>query len=146
MLLTYHPAGDESPQVFTFKLELMRSKEVEAIEKRTGWTFGQEFREQLLKGGSLARRALLWTFLRRAHPFLKFDDVDFADHEVTLEMDAGELVEQRAAVIKLAETGAIASDDVDTALAMIDAQLAEWRTKHPDDDPADAVGKALTVS
>ncbi|MEU4214042.1 hypothetical protein [Actinoplanes sp. NPDC026623] len=147
MLLNYHPAGQDEATVYEFKLEHLRSKEIEAIEKRTGgMAFGSEFREALLKGSALARRALLWTFERRQHPFRKFDDVDFADGEVVLELDAGELVEQREQVLKMAESGGLHPDDVEQALMMIDVSLAEWRRKHPDEDPEDAAGKAHTAS
>lgn len=147
MRLTYHPAGQDEPTVWTFDLGAMRSQEVEAIEKRTGLVFGSEFREQLLKGGSLARRALLWTFQRRAHPFLRFDDVDFADSEVVIELDAREMVAQRDEIRKLVEAGKVNADDAETALMMLDAQIDEWRREHPDTDPEeDGEGKALTPS
>ncbi|GGN96187.1 hypothetical protein GCM10010112_87200 [Actinoplanes lobatus] len=133
MLLTYHPAGQETPEVFEFRLQTLRSPEIEAIERRTGMDYGTDYRERLLKGNMLARRALLWTFLRRRHPYLKFDEVEVADGELILSMDLGELAEQRAQVLKLAQAGAVDPDDVDLALAAIDMQVAEWRAEHPDD-------------
>ena len=145
MLLSYHPAGQDAPQVFEIRLELMRSAEIEAIEARTGgWEFGGEFREKLLKGSALARRALLWTMLRRQHPFIKFAEVDFADGEVTLELDLRELAEQRDQVVKMAAAGAVDPEDRDLALTLIDAQVVEFRTKHGIDE--DAEGKAPTAS
>ena len=120
MFLTYRPAeGDE--QKWTFKPGKLSSKEAEAIEKRTGWTF-EEFGQQLLKGSTLARRALLWTFQRRTHHTIKFEDIDFLMDEVKLEMDKGELLALRE------QMELYDFDDEATrklALAQVDQQIAE---------------------
>lgn len=99
MYLIYRPDGGEE-QRWTFQLGKLRSMEIEAIEKVTGLKYGTEFKETLLKGGALARRALLWTFQRRTHPTLRFADVDFADDELALDMDRDEWAEIRAATEK----------------------------------------------
>src|SRR5262245_40542619 len=99
MKLTYKPDG-QAEQVWQFNLGKLRTHEAEAIEKRTGLPFGSEFKMQLLKGATGARRALLWTFLRREHHTIRFEDVDFADDELTLEMDRDEWQAAYDAVVK----------------------------------------------
>lgn len=92
MFLIYRPDGNEE-QRWPFEPGRLRSMETEAIEKRTGWDYGSDFVMHLQKGSALARRALLWTFLRREHPRLKFEDVDFAHDELELVYDQAELAE-----------------------------------------------------
>src|SRR5690349_14550535 len=98
MFLTYQPDGQTEPRRWTLNLGKLRSMEIEAIEKATGFNYGTDFKDKLLRGNGLARRALLWTLQRREHPTLKFADVDFADDELQLEMDVDELAESRAAI------------------------------------------------
>lgn len=97
MFLIYTPDGQEV-QRFPVKLGKLRSMEIEAIEKRTGWDYGTDFAQHLQKGSALARRALLWTMLRRQHPTLKFDEVDFAHDELELAYDKAELEEILAGI------------------------------------------------
>lgn len=118
MILTYTPADGE-PQTWRFQPTKMKAHEAEAIEKRTGWDWG-EFGEHLLRGSVLARRALLWTFLRRVHPTLRFEDVSFAIDEVTLELERAELIVQREQVEKLE---VLAGPEKVAALAMLDEQI-----------------------
>lgn len=120
MLLTYTPAdGDE--QVFEFKPDDMLNHEAEAIEKRTDWTW-DEFLVNLQKGSTLARRALLWTFLRRVHHTLRFEDVKFSRKELRLDYDLGELAEMREAVEKAPETPGVSKEAM---LAALDAEMAK---------------------
>lgn len=133
MILRYHPEGDETAQEFQFDLGRLRSKECEAIEKRTGMPYGSTFKEKLLQGHTLARRAMLWTMLRRKHHTLIFDDVEFADSELTVEMETHELVE---AIEQLRTSEAIADELRAPALAALQADL-ESRTDHePAAEPA----------
>ena len=97
MYLRYTPEGSDT-QEWPISLGKFRTMEVEAIERMTGLDYGTEFKQKLMKGNGAARRALLWTVLRRAHPTLKYVDVDFADDEVVLQMDTDELTELRDAV------------------------------------------------
>lgn len=120
MYLTYKPADGE-PQQWSFQPAKMKAHEAEAIEKKTGWDWG-EFGEHLLKGSVLARRALLWTFLRRLHPVLRFEDVDFAVDELTLELDRAELVAQREQLSKL---DILAGPEKAAALAVLDEQIGQ---------------------
>jgi hypothetical protein len=54
----------------------------------------------VLRGNALCRRALLHVLLKRQHPTISFDDVDFCWDELTVEMTKGEIT---LAVEKLRE-------------------------------------------
>lgn len=121
MQLIYTPDGQES-QRWPIDLGKLRVQECEAIEKRTGLAYGTEYKEALLKGGTAARRALLWTLLRRDHPRTRYEDVDFADGELVLEFDLGEYHAMRAAV---ADDATLTDDDRARGLAVLDQAIAE---------------------
>ncbi|MEU3255908.1 hypothetical protein [Streptomyces sp. NPDC006997] len=123
MKITYAPEGQE-PQVFDYNPNKLMSAEREALEKRTGRSFN-EFAMGVLKGNALCRRALLHVLLKRQHPTLSFDDVDFCWDELTVEMTKGEII---LAVERLREKG---GDEV----------LAENMLRGYDDAPEDE-GKA----
>lgn len=120
MFVVYRP-GDGDQQKWTFKPRKLKSQEAEGIEKRTGWTY-QEFVLKLQQGSTLARRALLWTFLRRTHHTIRFEDIDFSLDELEVSMDKGELAELRKSLEKFE------FDDEATrrmALAQVDQQMEE---------------------
>jgi hypothetical protein len=121
MFLVYKPDGTEE-QRWRYERGRFRSAEMEAIEKRTSWDFDTEFQTRLLSGNALARRALLWTFLRRQHPAIRFDSVDFASDELLLEFDREELEAQRAQVLEMTN---IDEAERAAALALLDKQLIE---------------------
>lgn len=122
MRLVYKPEGQEEPQRWTVALGKFRSLEVEHIEKLTGWDYGSDYQMRLLKGNMLARRALLFTLLRREHPHLKFTDVDFAADEAELEFDVAELRDFR----KAAESSKAVSElEREAVLEELDRQIAE---------------------
>ncbi len=123
MKVTYTPEDGE-PQVFDYNPNKLLSAEREALEKRTGRAF-REFAQGVLKGDSLCRRALLHVLLRRQHPGLSFDDVDFCWDELTVEMTKGEIT---LAVERMRENNA-------------DEALIEGMLKGYDDAPEDE-GKA----
>jgi hypothetical protein len=135
--LIYRPDGQEE-QRWEFHLGQLRTKETEGIEKRTGLAYDTEFREALLKGAIRARRALLWTFQRRQHHNLLFDDVDFAADELVVEMDRGELQEAREAIAK---NTALPDEERTMALAVLDQQIAEADAKAEAQTPEE-LGKA----
>ncbi|HET6504619.1 MAG TPA: hypothetical protein VFG87_28050 [Amycolatopsis sp.] len=118
MFLIYKP-GDGEEQEWWFDPQDMRVKEAEAVEKRTGWDWTEYF-IHLLAGSVLARRALLWTFQRRIHPTLRFEDVDFAMSELTLEYDQAELQRLRD---KTAEQDGVTAEQ----LAQLDEQVTQAR-------------------
>jgi hypothetical protein len=84
VFLVYQPDGSDEPTRWPYNPRKLMSAEREAIERRTGMTFA-EFTAAVLKGSSVARRALLWVMLKRDHPTLKYDTVDFAWDELKLE-------------------------------------------------------------
>lgn len=89
MYLVYQPEGSDEPTRWPYNPRKLMSAEREAIERRCGMTFA-EFTQAVLKGSSLARRALLWVMLKRDHPTMKFDDVEFAWDELKLEYSVQE--------------------------------------------------------
>lgn len=122
MFFKYMPEDGEA-QEWWFDPNKVRSQEAEAIEKRTGWDWG-EFGFHLLKGSALARRALLWTYLRRTHHVLRFEDVDFALSEVELEYSLEEVEALRAEADKSLDE---ADPDRPAVLASFDKQIADAR-------------------
>jgi hypothetical protein len=122
MFFIYEPEGDEA-QEWWFDPNKIRAQEAEAIERRCGWDWTQ-FGMHLLSGSALARRALLWTYLRRTHHVLRFEDVDFAMSEVRLEYSKEELAKVREEAEKQP-----AANDSDKAvmLAQLELQIAEAR-------------------
>lgn len=95
MIFTYHPDGSSEPTSWTVDLGKLRVQEMIAIEKRSGLRYGTEFKQAVMLGGAEARLALLWTLRRRTEHTLKFDDIDFSDEEVKLEMDTDEWAKLR---------------------------------------------------
>lgn len=108
MKVTYTPEDGE-PQVFDYNPNKLMSAEREALEKRTGMSF-QQFTMGVLRGHSLCRRALLHVLLKRQHPGISYEDVDFCWDELTVEMTKGEIT---LAAERLREKG---EDDVAEAM------------------------------
>ena len=133
MILIYRPDGQEE-QRWEFQPGKLRSAECEAIEKRTGMPYGSEFKEKLLQGNTAARRALLWTMLRRTHHTLRYDDVDFADEEVQIDFDRDEW--QRL-YDELKDNVGLTDEEREFRLAMVGAEIAKL-----DAEDAGEVGKA----
>lgn len=132
MRLVYQPEGQPEPQEWTVDLGRLRSQEVEQIEKLTGLDYGSDYKTRLMKGNSLARRALLYTLQRRAHPHIRWTDVDFADAELVLAFDLPELREIHKAVM---ESSAVPEAERPAVLEELERQISA----------AEAVqGKALT--
>lgn len=103
MYLIYKPEGDEGEgHRWRYDPKKLMSPEQEALEKYSGRDF-TEFTQLVLKGNSRCRRALLWVFLKRAHPTLKFDDVNFAWDELQLQYSREELELMRDKVLEGAD-------------------------------------------
>ncbi|MFG1898697.1 hypothetical protein ACGFIP_32285 [Micromonospora zamorensis] len=136
MFLVYKPEDGEE-QRWEYRPGRLRTMEMEAIERATGGlAYNTEFKMALLKGQTSARRALLWTFLRRQHPTIKYADVDFYDDELTLERTKGEIEREIAELEKVPDSD-IPAEDRMAGLMVLRMQLAE-----APDDP----GKALAPS
>jgi hypothetical protein len=97
MYLVYAPEGSDEPKRWKYQPKKLMSVEREMLERRTGMNF-TEFTQAVVKGNSGCRRALLFMYLKREHPGIKYDDVDFAWDELTLEHSKGELLEMRKSV------------------------------------------------
>jgi hypothetical protein len=133
--IIYTPAdGDE--QRWDWEPKQVRARDAELIETKADATW-DEFQMQLLGGRMRARRVLLWFLLRKDHPTLKLDDVDFAVGEVKAEHTVGELQELREGVV---DAPRLPEDRREAALEMIDKQIAEQLAGG--EEPA---GKALSV-
>jgi hypothetical protein len=129
--LVYQPEGQDEPKRWKYDHRRINTMEREAIEKRTGSTFA-EFTQQVIKGSSLCRRALLFTFQRREHPGLRWEDCVFDNwDELRLEFSRQEYEQRREEVMEKLQ-----GDDLAAALQAIDAEL-----ETAFDDPDDA-GKA----
>ncbi|MCX4752890.1 hypothetical protein [Kitasatospora purpeofusca] len=119
MYLVYQPEGSDEPQRFKYQPTKLMSAERERLEKLTGRDFS-DFTKAVLSGNSLCRRALLFVFLKREHPTTRFDDVDFAWDELTLEHSRAELEEIRARAAEDAP-----ADQRAAVLAALDAEIAD---------------------
>lgn len=135
MLLIYKPEGSAELR-WEFKLGKLRVQETEGIERRTGLAYGTEYKEALLKGQTSARRALLWTMLRRTHHRLLYADVDFADDELTLEMDRDEWQDLYDEIEQVA---GLSDEERAFRLGMIGAEIARIDQEARDGEPVDDV-------
>ncbi|MET9411270.1 hypothetical protein ABZX90_36835 [Streptomyces sp. NPDC002935] len=119
MYLVYQREGDTEPKRWRYNPNKLMSPEREMLERRTGKNF-TEFTVDVQKGNSQCRRALLFMFLKREHPGVKYDDVDFAWDELTLEMSKGELLLVREQIVD-----SVPPDQLAAVLENIDGQIAE---------------------
>lgn len=118
MYLVYKPEGSEEPQRWKYQPKKLMSPERELLEKLTSRNF-TEFTVDVQKGNSRCRRALLFIYLKRQHPTLKFDDVDFAWDELTLEHSKGELQLMREQL-----PDSVAPEQLDAVRAKLDEEIA----------------------
>ncbi|MFD7860979.1 hypothetical protein [Streptomyces sp. NPDC059783] len=130
MYLVYQPEGQDEPTRWRYNPKRLMSVEREDLERRTGRNFA-DFTSAVLQGNSLCRRALLYTYLRRDHPKTRFEDVDFAWDELSLEYSRQELQRMRENVLS-----ALHGDELAAALTTLDQQIDESF-----DDPEES-GKA----
>jgi hypothetical protein len=133
MYLTYTPEGTDEPKRWKYDFRRLATMEREAIERHTGLVY-VEFTQQVIKGSSLCRRALLFTFLRREHKGVRWEDVTFEWDELKLEYSRGELEQMRQDLI---DSGQLHGGELAAALEQLDKQIAE-AFEDPDD-----TGKAL---
>ncbi|WP_432247714.1 hypothetical protein ACRAR1_07140 [Streptomyces sanyensis] len=117
MYLVYTPEGQSEPTRWCYNPKKLMAVEREDLERRTGRTFA-EFTTDVLKGSALCRRALLFTYLRREHPRTRFEDVDFAWDELTLEYSRQEYQTMRDSALEN-----LHGDQLAAALAHFDKQI-----------------------
>ena len=118
MYLVYTPDGGDE-QRWEYNPRKLRATEREMLEKRTELNF-TEFTSKVLEGNSLCRRALLFLFLRRQHPKIRWEDVDFAWDELRLEFSKQELMQLRERVQQT-----LTGSDLEVALAKLDEEIEE---------------------
>lgn len=117
MFLVYQPEGQDEPTRWRYNPKRLMSVEREDIERRTERNFSQ-FTQDVLQGNSRCRRALLFTFLRRDHPKTRFEDVDFAWDELSLEYSRQEWEEIRTNILDTQH-----GDELAASLVKIDAAI-----------------------
>lgn len=119
MYLVYHPEGQEEPKRFEYNPRKLMSAEREMLERKSGKNFS-EFTADVLKGNSRDRRCLLFMYLKREAPGIRFEDVDFMWDELRLEHSKQELQMMRE---KIEET--MDGPEVPAMLAELDTQIAD---------------------
>lgn len=119
MYLVYQPEGSEEPKRWQYNPLKLMSAEREMLEKRTARNF-TEFTKDVVQGSSLCRRALLYLYLKREHPTTRWDDVDFAWDELTLEFSRGELQAMRDEVAEK-----MTGPEREASLAQLDAEIED---------------------
>lgn len=117
MQFTYRPDGAEA-KVWEFKPNKLMSPESEAIERLTGWTF-PEWQEYLDRGSVRAFHALLYVFMKRDIPTLKYDEVQFSMSEVELDLDQGEKDEIVARLRERAAAGEMLTEGEAAVLSVL---------------------------
>lgn len=118
MYLVYHPEGSDEPTRWKYNPNKLMSAEREAIERRTSMDY-LAFAQAVVSGNSLCRRALLFTFLKRENPKIRFEDVDFAWDELELQFSKQELTKMREAA-----ADSMSGSELTAALDAIDAEIA----------------------
>lgn len=131
MYLVYTPDGGDE-QRWEYNPRKLKATEREMLERRTERNFSK-FTSDCLEGNSLCRRALLFMFLRRQHPHVRWDDVDFAWDELKLEYSKQELQQMRDQV-----DANMTGSDREMALARLDQEIESAY-----DDGNEEAGKAL---
>lgn len=119
MYLIYSPEGQDEPTRWKYNPRKIMSAEREWIERRTDRNWS-EFTKDVIQGSSLCRRALLFVYLKREHPTVKWDDVDFAWDELKLEYSKAELIELRSTVAESAS-----GDERAAVLEKLDAEIVD---------------------
>lgn len=119
MYLVYQPEGSSEPKRWQYNPLKLMSAEREMLEKRTDRNFS-EFTKDVVQGSSLCRRALLYLYLKREHPTTRWDDVDFAWDELTLEFSRGELQAMRDEVAEK-----MTGPEREASLAQLDAEIED---------------------
>jgi hypothetical protein len=139
MIVTYEPDGSSEPTVWTIDLDNdFRSSEMEQIESLTKLEYGSEFILALMRKGAKARRALLYILLRRQHRTLKYNDLDFSNKQLTVEMDKDEWAAERE---KLVEDKKVPEAEKVERLGVIDLLMAN-APEAPGKLPALSAGSA----
>lgn len=115
----YKPEGVD-PKSWEFDPNKLMNPEAEAIERHTGMTYG-EWLQALGRTSMLALHGLLFVFLKRDIPTLKWDDVQFNMSEVDIEVDD----EEGAEMLSLLEVRVANGETLDAEESALWAKLKE---------------------
>jgi len=137
VIFTYKPEGQDEGQTWDIDLGKLRSSEMEGIEARTGMDYGSEFKQKFVARNTSARKALLWTLLRRQHHTLLYKDVDFADDEVVVNFYKHEWQEM---IDNVAKSKSIEPEEKAERIAILTAAMEE------SEESLEHSGKAPTPS
>jgi hypothetical protein len=132
--LVYKPDG-QPEQRWHYEPGRLHSGEMLLVEKASGFRYGAEFKQELMLGSTLARKALLWVMLRRTHQAIKLADVDFYDEQLQLIQDKDEIAAELAAMESEERPEGMSDAQWSAGLALLRRQLSE---------APDAPGKAPT--
>jgi len=98
MIVTYTPAGQDTPQVWRFDPDEVKASKMEMIERR--WAGGADpesgpssydrWLTAVQNGEVKARHVLLWHLLSLEHHTIRFEDVDFTRRELRVELSKDE--------------------------------------------------------
>jgi hypothetical protein len=127
--LVYTPDGSEE-QRFSYKPQKLMSAEREALERRSRMDFA-DFTKGVLNGNAVCRRALLWVMLKREHPPLKYEDVDFAWDELRLEYSKQEYELMRAQLIEAGNADPEHIDQINREIATAIDEESEGKALPP---------------
>lgn len=136
MYLVYQPDGQDEPTRHRYDPNKLMSAEREMLERRTERNFS-DFHKDVMQGNSLCRRALLYMYTKRDHAKVKWEDVDFAWDELTIEYSKSEWVEMREAA---AEN--LRGDQLAIALEQIEKEL---ETAYDDSEESGKASSPLAV-
>ena len=120
MKFVYKPEGAD-PKVWDFKPNKLMNVESEKIEDLTGWTY-QEFGEKFMMGSTKAYHALLYVFLKRETPTLKYDQVQFAMDEIEVEFGDEEKIALVDAMREAEAAGQLDDDEL-AQLRVMEAEV-----------------------
>lgn len=96
MIVTFTPVEGDT-RTYEFKAKKLLSVEAENIERLVGKPYTEAV-QSVIQGSALARRALVYTLEKRAHPTLSWSAFDFPYDAVEVEFDAEEMADIRAAI------------------------------------------------
>lgn len=134
MIVTYTPQGGDA-QTWNYKQAELTSAEAELIEDATGLTI-DEFENELMKGRTKCKRALLWLHMRKNHPNLRFNEVEFKVGDMKTEFDREEKKILREQLMKSGLDG----PQLEMALQMLaddEDEPAKSKAKSPKKNPGE---------
>jgi len=119
MHFVYQPEGAD-PLKWDFDPTRLMNPEVEAIERHTGLTFGA-WVEAVGNSSVLAFHGLLYVYLKRTTPTLKWDDVQFCMADVSFDLTDDEKAQLVRTLVDKRDAGTITTQEQ----AALDAYIAE---------------------